>query len=106
MRLLHVEINVENNSHDREERQKDKPHLPVFLPMIITSKETEKEGNTVQLFPVHPGILPVPLNSRILPEEVTEKHMVDLVIPEKIGVARIFFVHILVLRLGTVPAFQ
>src|SRR5208337_5246779 len=51
LRFLQVKINVENNSHNDEKGQKNKPHLPVFLVMVDASDDAEEEGNAVQLFP-------------------------------------------------------
>ena len=47
----------------------------------------EQEGDAVQLFPVYACILPVAFDSGILPEEVPEKHVVELVAQEEIAVA-------------------
>src|SRR5512141_2309733 len=77
--LLLILIQGENRTQNNEHTEKDEPHFPVLSELIVESQKPDQERNRQRILPVNACILVVACLPDIVPADITEKHMIQLI---------------------------
>ncbi len=89
LRFLHIKVKCQCKSSQEEKDGHNEGHLLIFFPVIEQPDQSNDEWDAVELGELDTRILPVSLLANEVPTHISQIHMINLILPKVIQIARI-----------------